>query len=219
MEIELKNVSFRRRKKKAETFQLRDLSFKVEEGYMTGLVGVNGAGKTTLFHMLMNVLTDYEGEILLNGKDIRSNYEDRQKVGFISEEPRFIMKKSLLENAALMGYFYDDYSEIAFKEQMERLEVPYAREFGKCSRGEKIKFQLAFALAHDSRLLLIDEGTAGMDPVYKKEFFRFLHSFMESESHTVLMSTHQIEEVNRHMDHLLLLKNGRAELVSSENAY
>ena len=108
----------RHKTRQDNVFCLKDISFKIEEGYMTGIVGVNGAGKTTIFHMLMNMQKNYEGEILLNDKDIKTNYQDMMHIGLISEEHRFIAKKSMLDNATLMGFFYDDYSEEIFNKRM-----------------------------------------------------------------------------------------------------
>ena len=79
---------------------------------------------------------------------------------------------------------------------------------GKMSRGEYLKFQLAFAMAHESKLFLLDEVTAGMDPVFKKDFFKILHEILQQEDVAVLMSTHIKEEVDMHMDYIVTLEKG-----------
>lgn len=227
MQIELKDVSYsykknykenyKENKSDSKKFSLNHVTFTVQQGFITGLVGVNGAGKTTIFNMLMNIHTDYTGQILLNGADIKeadtNTMENRMKIGFISEDQNFINSRTMLENARLRGVFYDDFSENVFKEKMEEVKLPFVRQFGTASRGEKIKFQLAFALSHHADILLIDEGTAGMDPVFRKDFFRILHTYMENEEHAVLISTHNEEEIKRHMDYVVYLENGNARCV------
>ena len=218
LQLELRNVCYKagRTKSGNHRFELDNISFCVEEGFITGLVGVNGAGKTTIFNMLMNIRHTDEGEILLNGNDIKTAYRDRMKIGFISEDQRFINERTLLENARLRGIFYDDFSEDKFKLTMKEINMSHSRGFGNCSRGEKIKFQLAFALSCDAEILLIDEATAGMDTVFRKDFFKILHTFMENERHSILISTHNEEEVKRHMDYVVYLENGKARYICQQ---
>lgn len=206
MQVELKNIHYKSRK----NFELKDISFNIEQGFITGLMGKNGAGKTTIFQMLMNQNSKYTGEILIDGTDIKNPKADRGKIGLISEEQKFIGNKSMLDNAVLCGLLCDEFSIDTFKSLMNEMKLSYAKHVESSSRGEKMKFQLALALSRNLELLLIDEATAGMDPVFRKDFFKILHQYMEDEKHSILISTHNEEEVKRHMDYVVELKEGRA---------
>lgn len=212
MEAEFINVSGKGKKS-----WLKEISFPVKNGFITGLVGKNGAGKTTLFRTIMEERADYTGEILIDGKPLQENRKAvLNRIGFVSEEQQFFMEKSAMENAKLFAPLYDRFDIEIFTRAMKRMELQTGKILGKMSRGQFLKFQLAFAQAHDSRLYLLDEVTAGMDPVFKKDFFRFLHEQIAQEDMAVLMSTHIEEEVNQHMDYEAIMEEGH--LVSFKEA-
>ncbi|MBO5165464.1 MAG: ABC transporter ATP-binding protein [Lachnospiraceae bacterium] len=196
---------------------LQKISFTVKEGYITGLIGANGAGKTTLFHTVMDENAKYEGVIRIDGQDIKECRETiMNRIGFISEEQQFFMDKTAGENVKLYAGVYDVFKEEVFSKFMHRMGLSPGKTVGKMSRGEYLKFQVAFAMAHDSKLFLLDEVTAGMDPVFKKEFFKILHEIVQDETVAVLMSTHIKEEVDMHMDYVARLECGH--LVSFKEA-
>lgn len=132
-----------------------------------------------------------------------------QEIGFISEDQNFFRNYNSLQNVDFLQGFYDKFNRDLFKDKMVELKVPLGTKLSGLSRGEFLKFQLAFAMAHESRLFLLDEATAGMDPVYKKEFFKELHQMIAKEDVAILMSTHIQEEVTRHMDYVVRLSGGR----------
>ena len=188
---------------------LKDISFCVRDGFITGLVGHNGAGKTTLLHTVMKEESKYEGIIKVAGKDIRECREEvLSHIGFVSEEQQFFVDKTAIENAKLYSGVFACFDETVFKEYMRKMELSLNKIVGKMSRGEYLKFQLAFAMAHESKLFLLDEVTAGMDPVFKKDFFKILHEILQQEDVAILMSTHIKEEVDVHMDYIVTLENG-----------
>ena len=192
-------------------FSLKDISFLVPEGFITGLVGENGAGKTTLFHQIMDENARYSGEIYINGMPLREHRQEfMQEIGFISQEQKFFKNYTPMQNVDLLMGFYDKFNCDLFCSKLEEYHVP-GRNLSGLSRGEFIKFQMAFALAHESKLFLMDEVTAGMDPVFRKEFFKELHRLIAGEDTAVIMSTHIEEEVIRHMDYVVGLSRGKAE--------
>ena len=188
---------------------LKDISFCVQDGFITGLLGHNGAGKTTLFHTVLAENAKYEGLIKVDGQDIRGCREAvLSHIGFVSEEQQFFMDKTAMENAKLYAGVFECFDEAVFKEYMRKMGLSLNKVVGKMSRGEYLKFQLAFAMAHESKLFLLDEVTAGMDPVFKKDFFKLLHEIVEDENVAVLMSTHIKEEVDVQMDYIVTLEAG-----------
>lgn len=205
MKVEFRNVTYRRKK-----FCLQNLSFQIREGYLTALVGENGAGKTTLMHLLLDTDAVYKGMILADGKNWKQNQKARcNQIGFVSDEQKFFMECTAFENVKMIKWLYDDFSLEQFAAVMERMGLPAERKLKHLSRGEYIKFQLAFAIAHDTKLYLLDEATAGMDPVFKREFFQILHELLIKDGCTVFMSTHMPEDIQKHMDYIVQMKQGK----------
>ncbi len=209
MDLEFSHVTA-----KKKGFVLKDITFSVPEGFITGLVGENGAGKTTLFSLVMEEYACYEGDILAGGMVLAENRREiMQKVGFISREQQFFQNFNGMQNADFLAGFYREFNRDCFIEKMKEFGVSLGTPLKGLSAGEFIKFQLAFALSHGSRLFLLDEATAGMDPVYKKDFFRLIHEMISREDTAVLMSTHIEEEVTRHMDYVVRISKGAIESV------
>lgn len=205
MNVEFQNVTYQNKK-----FSLKNLSFTIREGYMTALIGKNGAGKTTLFHLLLNKNAKYKGQILADGTDWKQNQTERMnQIGFVSEEQKFFMECTAQENAEMLQWLYHNFSLEKFRASMERMGVCMQKQLLELSRGEYVKYQLAFAMAHNTQLYLLDEATAGMDPVFKREFFQILHELLIDEHCTVFMSTHLQEDIKKHMDDVRMLENGQ----------
>lgn len=204
MNVKFQNVTYRRKK-----FSLKNLSFEIREGYLTALIGKNGAGKTTLFHLLLDKKAHYEGTILADGANWQQNLVDRMnQIGFISDERNFFMELTGQENAMMLQWLYEKFSLDIFMEKMDRMGLSVHKRLGNLSRGEYIKYQLAFAMAHHTRLYLLDEATAGMDLIFKKEFFQILHELLTDEHCTIFMSTHIQEDISKHMDYMIQLEDG-----------
>lgn len=191
-------------------FDLSDISFSLPAGYIMGIAGKNGAGKTTLIDYMVNPKRRYTGTIRLGGADIRSNHPAMlREIGLVSEENRFLLERSARQNAEILGILYENWDMEIFFSAMESMELAPAKVVGKMSRGENMKFQMAFAMAHKSRLYLLDEVTAGMDPVFRIDFFKILHKVIDGEEASVLMTSHLQEEIDRKMDYVGFMENGR----------
>lgn len=194
----------------AKQFRLEDVSFALPAGYIMGLAGKNGAGKSTLIDYIINPKQKYTGTIRMNGVDIRENHAAmRNWIGLVSDENPFLEERTAQQNAEMLGGLYQEWDMEVFRSAMRKMEVPTGRTVGKMSRGEKLKFQMAFAMAHHSKLYLLDEVTAGMDPVFRIEFFRMLSEVIAQEDVSVLMTSHVPEEIERRMDYVGMLKDGR----------
>ena len=193
-----------------KNFCLQDVSFSLPAGYIMGLAGENGAGKSTLMDYIMNPKQRYEGKILLQGEDIRENHIGiLNKIGFVSEENHFFEEMTIGQNEQLLGYFYDNWDGKLFRIMIQKMELSLGKIVGKLSRGERMKFQMAFAVAHHPVLYLLDEVTAGMDPVFRVDFFKILQEVIATEEASVLMTSHIREEMDRKMDYVGIMEKGR----------
>ena len=193
-----------------KNFCLQDVSFSVPAGFIMGLAGENGAGKTTLIDYIINPKKKYHGVIRLQGEDIRENHiKIQNKLGFVSEENHFFEEMTIGQNEQLLAHFYDNWDSKLFRIMLQKMDLSLGKTVGKLSRGESMKFQMAFAMAHHPVLYLLDEVTAGMDPIFRVDFFKILQEVIATEEASVLMTSHIREEMNRKMDYVGILEKGR----------
>ncbi len=197
------------RKFPLKKFTLKNISFTMEAGYLYGLVGENGAGKTTLMNYILRDHIKYEGQICIEGTDIRKEHTKiLNKIGFVSEDNHFFEECTCRQNADFLGMFYDAFDREKFLETMETMKLSTGKIYKNMSRGERLKFQLAFAIAHNPSLYLLDEVTAGMDPVFRVDFFHLLQQLILDERAAVLMTSHIPSEIERKTDFVGVIKNG-----------
>lgn len=196
--------------RKQHGFLLEHISFALPEGYIMGLIGKNGAGKSTFFRTVMGENSRYTGNLLLEGSALRGNHvAAMEKIGFVSEDNTFLGARSLIQNGELLGCFYNHFDMERFRQTLSQFGLPFTRNVHDLSRGERMKFQLAFATAHHPRLYLVDEATAGMDPVFRTDFYRILRRLLDEESCSVILSTHIREEITKELDYVGVLEEGK----------
>lgn len=205
MLLEFKHVTGTSKK-----FALQDINFSLEAGYICGLAGKNGAGKSTLIDYIMNPKQLYTGEICLNGVNIRENHVFiKNKLGLVSEVNQFFEERTAMQNVEMLSVFYEDWDMDCFLGTMKKMELSVNKTVGKMSRGENFKFQTAFAIAHKPVLYLIDEVTAGMDPIFRIDYFKILRQLISTEQASVLMTSHIQDEISRKTDFVGIMKKGR----------
>lgn len=194
----------------SKKFGLNEINFTLPVGYIMGLVGKNGAGKTTLFHYILDDKQRYTGTIKIAGVDIRENHAGiMNKIGFVSEENEFFLKWTGVENAEVCGKLYDDFDMEEFYRAAKSMELEAGKTYLNMSRGERLKFQMAFAMAHRPSIYLLDEVTAGMDPIFRKDFFKILQEVIRDEQASVLMTTHIQTELQQKTDFVGIMEQGK----------
>ena len=205
--IDCNNVS-----KRFTSFSLKNITFNLPAGYICGLIGENGSGKTTLINILSG-LYSYDGKIRISGRDYCNHeYDIKQDIGVVVHGDIFEAKESLISNANYFGRFYKKYSKNLLENYLERFNLNDKKKYNELSKGEKLKFALAFALAHEPRLLLLDEPGANFDIEFRKEFNSLLREFIIDGTRSVILSTHIISDVETFADYILFLKNGEQVL-------
>ena len=198
--------------KRFTSFSLKNITFNLPAGYICGLIGENGSGKTTLINILSG-LYSYDGEVRISGRDYCNHeYDIKQDIGVVVHGDIFEAKESLISNANYFGRFYKKYSENLLENYLERFNLNDKKKYKELSKGEKLKFALAFALAHEPRLLLLDEPGANFDIEFRKEFNSLLREFIVDGTRSVILSTHIISDVETFADYILFLKNGEQVL-------
>lgn len=202
--LSFENVTGKRR-----GFVLKNINFELKAGYICGLVGKNGAGKTTLMNYILKENSKYNGIIRIDGVNIRDDHTKLlNKIGFVSEENYFFENCTCNQNVEILSIFYDEFNRERYREIMDQMNLSGGKVYKKMSRGERLKFQLAFAIAHNPKVYLLDEVTAGMDPVFRIDFFHILQQVIMDESASVLMSSHISSEIELKTDYIGVMENG-----------
>ncbi len=203
--LKIENVS-----KKWSGFHLDKITFALPSGYIMGLIGENGAGKTTLINILSGLYAAEEGDIFLEEKTFaKEEAEIKQEIGVVIHGDIFERNESLLGNANHFGRFYHRYDVQLLRRYLERFALDEKRPYKKLSKGEQLKFALAFALSHQPKLLLLDEPTANFDRDFRQEFFKVLREYTASGENSVILSTHITSDIDMIADYLLFLKKGK----------
>ena len=189
---------------------LKDISFSVEAGYLTALLGVNGAGKTTLLSAISGLLPFPEGaEVFISGYSLRENErEAKECMGFVFDDMPFDEGMSPLLTGQMYGAYYHDWDMKKYETYLERFEIPKKRTIRKLSKGMKMKFQLAFALSHGAKFLIMDEPAASLDPVFRDEFMEVLSEILEGEDCGILLSSQLVSELEAKADYTMMLHQG-----------
>lgn len=215
--LEVKNLQFQYKEKEKhppkEPFQLKDVNFTLEKGYIMGLLGLNGAGKSTLFNLLMGIFTPDAGSVTFHGAEVAKHRNQvLQKAACVSDKMEFLRYRSLNENADLFGILYDDFNRHKWEGYMEsfgfaKREWNYL--YNDLSTGEKRKFQLAFALSYEPELLLLDEPTANLDPHARVEWMELIQRQVAEKEISTVIATHLTSDLDEITDYILVLHQGQ----------
>ena len=189
---------------------LRGLELRVERGAIYGFLGRNGAGKTTTLRAALGLVHPARGEVELEGRRYRSvPAAARRRVGWLGQEQVFYEWMDARRLGAFVGAFYPGWDQALYDRLLASLRVDPRTPSGALSTGTRRKLGLALALAPRPPLLLLDEPTAGVDPVTRAELLDFLRELVRTGDHTVVFSTHYIAEVEAIATHLGVLAGGR----------
>jgi ABC-2 type transport system ATP-binding protein len=192
------------------TEALRELTLAVPTGSVFALLGSNGAGKTTAIKVLMNLLEPSSGEARVLGVDSRRLGEkERAQIGYVSENqklPLWMTVRGLLD---FCRPFYPTWDPALEAKLLAQFDLPPDRKLKHLSRGMLMKAALLSTLAYRPKLLVLDEPFSGLDPLARDDFVRGILEASELGDWTVLVSSHDIEEVERLADHVALLEGGR----------
>ena len=162
-----------------------------------------------MFNYILTEKQRYTGSIKLFGYELAGNHAKTMEItGLVSEDNIFFENRTGRQNAEILGLVYDNFDMELFDKCMKKMNVSSQTTLWRMSRGERMKFQLAFAIAHHSRLYLLDEATAGMDAVFKIELFDMLRQLIAGDDCCVLMTTHDMSEIAKNTDYAAIMDNG-----------
>ena len=206
--VEVKNL----KKNYGSIEAVKDISFNIKENEIIGLLGPNGSGKTTTIGMMLGLLKPTNGEILIDGKKIEENrIETLQKINFISPYIELPKKLTVKQNLIVYGKLYnviDLKNRIEYLVEKLRLSDLLNKLTGELSSGQKNRVSLAKALINNPTVLLLDEPTASLDPEIGDYVRTFLETYKKEKKISILLASHNMNEVTRLCKSILMMKDG-----------
>ena len=195
---------------------LDNLDLRIPRGRIHAIVGANGAGKSTLFRILMGFMPPTAGEARILGKDSQQlTPQDRSRIGFVNEEHTLANWMRVSQVASMQKHQYPRWNQQAYDSVIGHYHVLPEQKVGQLSRGERAGFNLALALAQGPELLVLDEPTLGLDVVAKRAFLESLLYSNAADDCTVIYCSHQMEEIERVADNLIILERGQLKHMSA----
>lgn len=204
--LEIKNLN-----KQYTNFQLKDINFNLHKGTIMGFIGENGAGKTTTIKSILNLINIDSGVILFEGKDITKDMSQQQKeaIGVVLDECCFHDVLRVKDIQKIMKNMYKNWDTAMFQSYIEQFKIPGNKTIKEFSKGTKMKLNLAVALAHKPKLLILDEATSGLDPVIRNQILDVFLDFIQDEDHTILLSSHITTDLERICDYITFIHEGQ----------
>ena len=203
--IEIKDLT-----KKYDGFTLDKVSFNVPKGSIMGFIGQNGAGKTTTINAILNIVKKDEGDIKLLGLDHeKDEYDAKKQIAAVFDELPFDDRLNAVTIDKVLREVFEEWNSETFFNYLDRFSLPRKKKFGKFSKGMKMKLQIASALSHNAKLLIMDEATTGLDPVVRNEILDIFLEYLQSEDHSILMSSHITSDLDKVADSVTFIDKGK----------
>ena len=189
-------------------------SLEVKAGCVTGLIGQNGAGKSTTFKAVLGLISVDSGTVKLFSKDIkRLSIEDKQNIGVVLSDSGFSEYLRIEDIIPIMESLYRHFDKQMFIERVRHFELPLNKQIKEFSTGMKVKLKVLIALSHQSKLLILDEPTAGLDVIVRDELLDMLRDYMEqNEDCAIIISSHISSDLEGLCDDLYMIDKGRIVL-------
>ena len=195
---------------KYDGFTLDHVSFDVAKGSIMGFIGQNGAGKTTTIKALLNIIKRNEGSIKLLGLDnIKDEVAIKEQLSAVFDELPFNDQLNAKDLEFILRDVYREWDSNLFKGYLDRFGLPMKKKFGDFSKGMKMKLQIAAALSHNAKLLVMDEATTGLDPVVRNECLDIFLEYLQDENHSILMSSHITSDLEKVADSVTFINKGK----------
>ncbi|MGP4040061.1 ABC transporter ATP-binding protein [Gracilibacillus sp. D59] len=197
--------------KQYKNFKLGHLDLAIETGTVVALLGSNGSGKSTLLQMLMNLRKPNNGNIKLFGIDINEHeVKVKERIGYAGGALYEAFKQLTVDGLAeLVRHWHTNWDHAYYEKLITRYDINRKEKLAHCSMGTKKKVEFVLAMAHHPKLLLLDEPTANVDLISQQRMREDLSQFMEDDQNTIVMATHQQEEVKQLCDYICLLDDGQ----------
>ena len=199
-------------------FTLDNLNLILPGGCILGLIGENGAGKSTTIRLILGMLRADSGTVTILGQDSRENpVLTKQDIGVVLDEvgiPECMTPKQV---GKVMANVFLRWNAETYQGLLARFSLPENKKFKEFSKGMKMKLELAVALSHEAKLLILDEATGGLDPVVRDEVVDMLAEFTRDETHAILISSHIVSDLEKLCDYVAFLHKGKLLLCEEKD--
>jgi ABC-2 type transport system ATP-binding protein len=206
--------------KRYAKFELKNVSFSLDQGYIMGFIGRNGAGKTTTLKSIMRLVHPDSGKVTIFGRDFAENeLACKQKIGFMLGGVDYYPKKKLKTITDVTRKFFSDWDEVGYQRCLTRFKLDPEKKIDELSAGMRVKYSLAVALSHHAQLLILDEPTSGLDPVSRDELLTLFQELIEDGEHSILFSTQIISDLEKCADFITYIKEGEIIALSDKDSF
>ena len=203
--IEIRNLT-----KKYDGFTLDNISFCVPKGSIMGFIGQNGAGKSTTIKAILNIIKTDGGQISLLGMDhLKDETAAKEQIAAVFDECPFHDSFKAKQLSIMFKGLYENWNEELFYSYLDRFNLPRNKKIGKFSKGMKMKMQIATALSHGAKLLIMDEATTGLDPVVRNEILDIFREYLSDDTNSILMSSHITSDLDKIADCVTFIDKGK----------
>lgn len=204
--LELRHVS-----RRLGDFELRDVNLTLPKGCILGLVGENGAGKSTTIRLLTGELRPDGGTVsVLDAEPGSPDFRAvKERLGVVLDDAWFPEILNARQVGTMMAMTYESWDAELYESYLTRFTLPREKNFKDYSRGMRMKLAIAAALAHRPEVLLLDEATAGLDPIVRDEVLEIFREFSEAEDHAILISSHILSDLEKLCDYIAFLHQGK----------
>lgn len=208
--IEIRNVS-----KSFSGFKALDnVSIKINEGKIHGIIGENGAGKTTLIKCLVGIYKPDGGEILVDGENVYENPRVKEKIGYVADSNAYFSDYSVKRMIKFFKEVYKDFDEDLFYKLNQVFNLDLRRMIGRLSKGQQMRLAFMLNIAISPKVLVLDEPTSGLDVIAKNQLMNILVEQVEKNNITVVISSHHLSELEKLCDSLTIINNGKIQYES-----
>jgi ABC-2 type transport system ATP-binding protein len=193
-----------------EHFKLRNVSFKLEKGYIMGFIGENGAGKTTTLKAILNMIHIESGSVEVFGLNLKKEEQKiKENIGYMFGGIDFYPRKKLKLITSVVKRFYSNWDERVYQHYMNKFKLDENKKLHELSHGMKVKYNLTLALSHDAKFLILDEPTSGLDPAARDGLMEIFQEIIEAGERSILFSTHIVSDLEKCADYITYINNGR----------
>ena len=211
--LEIRNLT-----KSFKDFRLDNLNLTLPSGCIMGLIGENGAGKSTTIKLILDIIHKDSGSIRILGEDNEKNIKlTKEDIGVVMDEvglPECLTAKQV---GKVMKHTFKKWDQDEYDHLLTKFSIPDKKQFKDFSRGMKMKLGIAIAMSHGAKLLLLDEATSGLDPVVRDEVVEMFYEFTRDESHSILISSHIVSDLEKLCDYIAFLHKGKLLLCEEKD--
>ena len=201
-------------------FTLDNISFRLPEGFIMGLIGPNGSGKTTTIKSILNMVEPDSGSITVFGKDhIAQEQEIKRDIGVVFDNSYFVDEWSMTDVEKAYSLFYIGWNSETYWSMLSKFRIAKEKRVKELSKGMQMKLMLACTFSYDAKLLCLDEPTSGLDPVSRDELLEILSGYIEDGRHSVLFSTHITSDLEKIADYITYINLGKMIFTGSKEDF